>query len=217
MVAFESLLITVPLIGVGLLIALAGRALHHLVVSVTGFMIGFLGVMIAYGVPRVSVEWWEGDLLGFLFVALLAVGIALVVGYITLMVAWMAYMFAVMLPGWIGGGAAGLALMAPIEGIDVIVVFVFAILGGMLMWALHEFLLVVSTALLGGIIVAVGITGAQLMRLPVVQQPGRLLQDPMAVLSNTLGSAELFGLTVIVVFLLGVVVQFGLTGGAAEG
>lgn len=211
MVAFESLYLTVPLVVSGLLVACAGRDLHHFVIKATGFLVGFVLVLVVFAGPRIGTAWAEGDLLGFLGTLVIGLGISYVAGMITLSIAWAVYVFSVMFPGFVGGGFAGIAITGPPGGIfELAIVFVLAVAGGMLLWVLHELFLVVWTAFIGAVMVSLGLTGARLAGLPILRRPALLIEDPYAAIVDTIAALDLFVPAIVVVFLVGLVVQWGL-------
>lgn len=211
MVALESLYLTVPLILGGLLVAVAGRELHHFVIKGTGFLVGFLIVLVVFAGPRIGTAWADGDLLGFLGTLVIGLGLSFVAGMITLSIAWAIYVLAVTFPGFVGGGFVGMSMIGPPENlIHIAILVVLGFIGATIVWVIHEVLLVVWTAFLGAVIVSVGLTGVRLAGLPVLRRPGLLLEDPYAAMVNTLAALDLFVPAIVVVFLLGLVVQWGL-------
>lgn len=211
MVALDSLYVTLPLVVAGLLLAVAGRDLHHFVIQATGFLLGFLVTLVVFAGPRIGTAWADGDLLGILGALVIGLGVSVVVGLITLQLAWGIYVFSVMLPGYIAGGFVGLSVTAPTEGlVDIGIIVVLAIVGGAIVWAIHELLLVVWTAFLGGVLVSLGLTGERLTRLPVLRRPELVIEDAEAALVDTAAALDLFVPVIVVVFLFGLVVQWGL-------
>lgn len=211
MVALDSLFVTLPLVVGGLLVALAGRDLHHLVIKATGFLLGFLATVVVFAGPRIGTAWADGDLGGTLGALVIGLGLSVVVGMIALSLAWGIYVLSVMLPGFIAGGFAALAVTGPPgSAVDFGVVLVFGFLGAGLLWAIHELLLVVWTAFMGAVMVSLGLTGARLAGLPILRRPELIVADPQAAIVDTLAALDLFVPAIVVVFLLGLVVQWGL-------
>lgn len=211
MVALDSLFVTLPLVVGGLLVAFAGRDLHHFVIKATGFLIGFVVALTAFAGPRIATAWADGDLFGTLGAVAIGLGVSLVAGLITLHLAWGLYVLAVTLPGFVGGGFVGFTFTAPVEGfIDLAIVVVLALAGAAIVWAIHELLLVVWTAFLGGVLVSLGLAGERLTGLPILRRPEMILEDPATALVDTLAALDLFLPVILVVFLLGLVVQWGL-------
>jgi hypothetical protein len=219
MVALDSLYLTVPLVVAGLLVACAGRDLHHFVIKGTGFLVGFAVVLVGFAGPRIGATWAEGDLVASLGALAIGLGVAVVAGLITLSIAWGIYVLTVTLPGFVAGAFVGLTLVGPPENIlHFGLLFVLGVVGATIAWLIHELLLVVWTAFLGALLVSIGLTGARLTGLPVLRRLELVLRDPIAVFVDTLAALDLFLPAIVVVFLLGLVVQWGLLSGeSAEG
>lgn len=209
MVSVVDLLVSIPLIGIGLILAFAGRDIYHSMIRLFGFLSGFATTVLV-STPWL-VEGWASQGLAAVVVRLgLAVAVAMLFGFIGMHVAWFVYRLTIQLPGMVAGLAVAALVFAPLEGLDLLFLLIAAWIGGWLAWQLHELLLVVNTALLGGVLVGVGVAGSRLWALPVVRRPGRLLSDPVGVLEASLAVAEIFVITSIVVFCLGLVVQWGI-------
>jgi hypothetical protein len=87
-------------------------------------------------------------------------------------------------------------------------VYVLASLGAYVAWKLHELLLILNTAFMGGVLVGIGVAGERLTELPVVQRPGLLLREPVAVLLQSVAVVELAAVTALVVFCGGAIAQW---------
>lgn len=209
MVSVVDLLVSIPLVGIGLIFALFGRDLYHSMIRLFGFLSGF-ATAILVSAPWLIEGWATGGFGAAAVRLVLAVGVAVLFGFIGMHVAWFVYRLTIQFPGMVAGLAVAAIVFAPLAGIDFVFLLIAASVGGWLAWQLHELLLVVNTALVGGVLVGVGVAGSQLWALPVVRTPGRLLADPVGVLQASLAVAQLFVITVVVVFCLGLLVQWGL-------
>jgi hypothetical protein len=208
MIQIESFIITVPLIVFGLVLAVAGRDIHHTAITALGFIVGFGGISAGYFGPTIATHWQRGDMAGLAGRVVVALVIAVVVGYVTIHLTWSVYRFVVVLPGFFAGGVVGSALMAPVQGtVDYVVILVLAAIGAELLWRLHELFLTVSTAFLGGFLVSAGIAGEAVLDLPMIQQPRLFLADPLALLRESLAVAEVAVVIGLLVFVVGVGIQ----------
>lgn len=211
MVGFDSLVVTLPLILFGLAFAFAGRDLHHLVVSAFGFLVGFGGFMLGWGGAAVMNAWNQGAFARLIGQLILGLIIATIIGYIMIHITWVIYRLIIMFPGYVVGGFIGVSILAPLDGVvDVLLLLILAGLGGTVAWILHEALLVLNTAFLGGFLVGIGVAGEGISQLPVVQQPGRLLVEPVVVFQQSLAVGQTFVTTVVVIFILGSLSQYGI-------
>jgi hypothetical protein len=98
MLGLGSLVVTVPLVLVGAVYALAGRDIHHFAIRATGFLVGFGGFAVGWFGPVLLRTWSEGDpgqLAGLFVFGVLA---TLLAGVVIAQVAWFVYRFSIELP-----------------------------------------------------------------------------------------------------------------------
>lgn len=214
--ALGSLLVSLVLIGLGGALAVAGRDLYHLAITIMGFLMGFIPALLGLS-PQAAHVWYTEGILEFLFTGGVSLLIAIIVGTIVAHLVWAAYILTIAFPGLLAGGMVGSVLGVGLGSpeLSIILVLAFAMVGGWLAVMIHELLLVPLTALLGGVLIAFGLGLQRIGDLPIVRQPDRLLNEPAAVIGETLAVGELFAIVVLLVFVLGTGIQFA-SGGAAE-
>jgi hypothetical protein len=206
MVTAVSVLIGLPFVLTGLAFAFAGRDIHHKLISIFGFILGFSTVIIGF-LPLFTEAWISGAWLGFLARSIVALIIAGLFGLLGVHWAWFVYRFSIEFPGGVAGAFLAVLLVRPVEGIDWLVLLGAFALGGHIAWRLHEMFLVINTSWLGSLLVGIGIAWTRLPSLPIIRTPGRLLTDPIEVLEATIAMIELVSFVVVIVFLLGLLVQ----------
>lgn len=206
-----DLLVSGVLVGLGAVLALAGRAVYEAVVKLVGFSVGFGAV--AFG--GAAAQFFVGESGAGLFSPQVLV-VALVAGLVTMSLAWLAYVLAVVAPGFLGGSMLGMTLVAPPNGGEWLVVLLLGAAGAALAWYLHQLFLVVVTAVAGGVLVALGATSHSVTDLPFVDRPWLLVEDPGLAFDAAVGLFQSMLAVVAVVAVVGVAVQVGLTPAGAE-
>lgn len=202
-------LISAILILVGLVIAVAGRDLHHAVIAITGFLVGFFIIAGVYIAPGALSAWESEDMVSLVLTLGIGLILAVVVGYIGMQLAWIIYKLLIQLPGFIAGGIIGVVIFSPLEqSLDFIFVFALAAIGAIIVWKLHNIFIVIHTALFGGTLVGLGLSGIQINQLPIVQTPMKLLESPIDILWSSITVSRVFAATTLLVFLGGMALQF---------
>jgi hypothetical protein len=207
MVTAVSVLIGLPFVLTGFAFAFAGRDIHHKLITIFGFVVGFSTALLGF-LPLFTEAWISGAWFGFLARLIVALLIAGLFGFLGIHWAWFIYRFSIEFPGGVAGAFLAVLFVGPVEGVDWLVLLGAFALGGHIAWRLHEIFLVINTSWLGSILVGVGIAWTRLPSLPIVQTPGRLLAAPIETLEATIAMVELVAFVVMVVFLLGLLVQW---------
>lgn len=213
MAPVPSVVASALLVAAGAVLALAGRHLYESLIKLVGFAVGFGAVVVGGGAGQVLVGGGAGGDPN-LGPAILAVGV--VVGLFTMSLAWLAYVLAVIAPGVVGGGAVGLAVVAPPQGAEWGLVVLLAAAGAAVAWKLHQFVLVVLTSASGGVLIGLGVTGHSVWSLPFVRRPRLVLEDPAVVIDGVVGLLQSLLAVVVVVTVVGVVVQLQASAGEQE-
>lgn len=207
MATIIAAVIGLPFVLVGLVFAFAGRDIHHKLVTIFGFTIGFttaiLGFSFLLAEAAASDAWVQ-------FVARLAfvLVIATLFGYVGIYWTWFVYRFIIQFPGAVTGAFLAVLILGPIEGFDWLFIVGAFVLGGHIAWRLHEIFLAINTAWIGSLLVGVGIAWTRLPTLPIVREPSQLLTNPLGVVTATVALIELTAVVVVVVFVSGLAVQW---------
>jgi len=207
MASVISVLIGLPFVFIGLIFAFAGRDIHHELISIFGFVVGFSTAIIGFLSP-LTAAWISGAWLKFLGMLIVALIIAGLFGFLGIHWAWFVYRFSITFPGGVAGAFLAVLLIGPIERLDWVILLAAFALGGQVAWRLHEMFLVINTSWLGSVLVGVGIVWTRLPSLPIVRTPSRLLIDPIRVLEATVTALGPVAFVVATVFVLGLLVQW---------